>query len=67
MKTQNFKELLTEDVAHEEDKKKLKEFKKLLNAAYQYGYKNLESDWADGSVLYSLQQTIDYAGKLKGV
>ena len=62
-----FQELLTEDVAHEEDKKKLKEFKKLLNTAYQYGYKNLESDWADGSVLYSLQQTIDYANKLKGV
>ena len=61
-----FKELLKEDVNTFENKKKLKEFKKLLNAAYQYGYRNLESDWAEGTVLYSLQKVIDSADKLKG-
>ena len=57
---------LYEDVAHEEDKAVLKKFKKLLNEAYQYGYRNLESDWAEGSVLYTLQEAIDHASKLKG-
>ena len=56
-----------EAVAHEEDKAVLKKFKKLLNEAYQYGYRNLESDWASGSVLHTLQEAIDYSDKLKGV
>ena len=61
-----FQEFITEAVGSEEDKKVLKEFKKRLQAAYDYGYSNLESDWASGSVLYTLNEAIEYADKLKG-
>lgn len=60
-----FKELL-EAVDTIEDKDKLKEFMKLINEAYRYGDRNLVSDWAEGSVLHSLRESIDYAEKLKG-
>ena len=60
------KEIL-EAVPAEENKVELKKFKKLLKEAYDYGYKNLESDWAENTVLYALQEVIDYSNQLKGV
>ena len=48
-----------------EDKKKLQEFKKLLRTAYDYGYRNLESNWAQNTVIYALDQVMDDADKLK--
>lgn len=55
-----------EAVDTKEDAKALKEFKSLLNKAYMYGNRNLESDWAENTVLYSLEQVIDYTDQLKG-
>jgi hypothetical protein len=57
---------INEDVPHEEDAKKLKEFKKLLDKAYQYGIRNLKSQWAENTVIYALDEVRDYANKLKG-
>jgi len=55
-----------EAVPHEEDKKVIKEFRKLLQKAYDYGYQNFESQWGQNSVLYSMNDTFDYTDKLKG-
>ena len=59
------KEIL-EAVDAQEDPKVIKEFKQLLNKAYSYGYKNLESDWAHDTCLYNLDEVRDQVEKLKG-
>lgn len=61
-----FREMVTnEAVDSKEDKNTVKEFKKLLQKAYDYGYKNLESDWADRTVLYALDEVIGYTNQFK--
>ncbi len=39
--------------------------KKLLNAAYKYGDRNLESGWGINTVMYTLEEVISYTEKLK--
>lgn len=48
-----------------EDKEVIIQMKKLLNEAWNYGNKHLESTWGNRSVLYTLQQAIDFADQLK--
>ena len=59
-----FKEL-DEAVDTLEDAKVIKEMKRLLNEAWKYGNRNLESQWGNNSVLYALEEVIDHADKLK--
>ncbi len=59
-----FKNII-EAVDASEDPKVIKEFKKLLDKAFNYGYENLESSWSRNTVLDSLDEVIDYADKLK--
>ena len=56
---------MNEAVGAEEDAKVIKEMKKLLNDAWKYGNRNLESDWGNNSVLYVLEKVIDHADKLE--
>ena len=63
-KMNKFKDL-NEAVDAQEDKAVIKEMKKLLNEAWKYGNKNLDSDWGNNSVLYALEKVIDHADKLK--
>ncbi len=60
-----FKEIL-ESVDAKEDKAVIKEMKRLLNEAYKYGDRNLESDWGINTVMYTLEEVISDTDKLKG-